>query len=150
MPRLREAWSWVLNQKGKPMNNDYSVWSHATQVRPPMSLDEADRVATELSEGNAERRTYYEVRDKAGNVLAGYCQGRKADSDTLPRVEVRRDGHAQAWFAASGIEDTNSQNNAWTWLLHAQGQSPERAMKYEGWSIVVIDAAGQEHKGEDQ
>jgi hypothetical protein len=133
---------------GYAASGTFTVWSRGTRVRPGMPLDEADRAATELSEGNAGRRTYYEVRDQAGRPVAGYCQGRKADGSTAPRVEVRKDNKAKAWFAATGAYDTNALNNAWTYIQKAQGQSVEWAMRHEGWFIAVIDAEGQEYKEE--
>lgn len=48
-------------------------------------------------------------------------------------VEVRRDGKVRRSFDTG--DPVKDQNAAFEWLLKAQGQSVDWALRYEGWEI---------------
>lgn len=63
-----------------------------------------------------------------------------------PRVELRRDGKPYTtgtWYwPIEDDDDTAACNEALKRLSHVQGQSWDWAMRYEGWSVILVSADG--------
>jgi hypothetical protein len=60
-------------------------------------------------------------------------------------VEVRHDGEVKARYdSGDSIKD---QNDAWMYILKHQPHSVDYAKRYGGWTIVIISAAGTDHRG---
>ena len=68
----------------------------------------------------------------------------------VPRVELRRDNkpHTVApWFwPVEDDDDIKAVNKALKRLMQVQGQSWDWAMRYEGWSVVLVSADGTTHR----
>jgi hypothetical protein len=71
-------------------------------------------------------------------------EARNTDTGTRA-VEVRHNGEVKARYdSGDSIKD---QNDAWMHILKHQPHSVDYARRYGGWTIVIISAAGAEHKG---
>lgn len=89
----------------------------------------------DASPGRPDQHYYDEAMRLRDEILAGAGAS---------RIELRRDGKRygdRTWLIAGG-DETGAVNGALEELSRVQPQSWDWAMRYEGWSVVRVDADG--------
>lgn len=75
-------------------------------------------------------------------VSAFYWGSYRPGALPVTAVEVRRDGKCQKRFETGDL--TADSDSAFEYILKHQGQSVDRACRYEGWAIVTVEPDGTE------
>lgn len=126
----------ALHSYAEVMSGYIVCYASNTVPRPPMSRGEAHDLAMRLSEENAARYFFYNVRYSGGphdgRIESVWIRGTRCDENVLPRVEVRQNDNT---FWRIPVVDKDED-----WSLSAAGVAAHRMLPR--YDIVLLDPNG--------